>query len=112
MIGKKVIETQPIPIARVKELLDEFSQEKELLYEQNITLDHATKFSKTSADDAEALVKKLEDEKGLKKKNAVRIADLMPEDLDDLRLLFAKERLTIKNDEMESILEIIDEYRI
>lgn len=112
MIGKKVLESEPIPIAKVKKLLNEFSQEKELLYEQNLTLDHVTKFSKASAKNAEELIAKLEKEKDLKKKHAVRIADLMPEDLDDLRLLFAKERIAIKNDEMESILEIIDEYRI
>ena len=38
MIGKKTLETEPIPAAKVKEILEEFSEKHELSYEQNLTL--------------------------------------------------------------------------
>jgi len=109
MIGKKALENDPIPAAKVKQILEEFSENFELSYEQNLTLDHATKFNKISLEDAEELIEKLEDI--VKKKHAVRIVDIMPEDLADLRLLFAKERIPIKKEELEDILKIVDGYR-
>ena len=38
MIGKKTLETEPIPAAKVKEILEEFSEKHELSYEQNLTV--------------------------------------------------------------------------
>lgn len=109
MIGKKALDNEPIPAAKVKQILDEFSESYELSYEQNLTLDHVTKFNKISLENAEELIEKLESI--VKKKHAVRIADIMPKDLSDLRLMFAKERVPIKKEELENILEIVDEYR-
>ena len=36
---------------------------------------------------------------------------MLPEDLADLRLLFAKERIPIKNEDLEQILKIVEKYR-
>ena len=109
MIGKKTLENEPIPTVKVKQILEDFSKDYELSYEQNLTLDHVTKFNKISLEDAEELIEKL----GaiVKKKYAVRIADIMPKDLSDLRLMFAKERVPIKKEELEDILKIVEEYR-
>ena len=48
----------------------------------------------------------------VKTKYAIRIADLMPKDLADLRLIFAKEKFPIKKEEMEEILKILDKYEV
>ena len=110
MIGKKALGNEPIPAAKVKQILEDFSENYELSYEQNLTLDHVTKFNKISLEDAEELIEKLEDIVP-KKKYAVRIVDLMPEDLSDLRLMFAKERVPIKKEELEDILKVVEDYR-
>lgn len=109
MIGKKVLETDPIPLVKVKPLLEERELVHELSYEQNLALDHVTKFSKISAEDAEKLVNELEEI--IKKTQAIKIADIMPEDMDDMRLIFAKERGSHKKEELENILEIVNKYR-
>lgn len=109
MIGKKVLETEPVPAAEVKEILEGFAAEHDLTYEQNLTLDHVIKFSKLELEDSNKLIGELDEL--LKKKYAVRIADMLPQDLADLRLLFAKERIPIKNEDMEQILKIVDKYR-
>ncbi len=109
MIGKKTLDSEPIPLAKVKKIFEDFSEEYELSYEQNLTLDHVTKFSRLSLEDSEKLIEELEEI--VKKKLAIRITDLMPEDLSDLRLIFAKERVPIKKEDMENILEILDKYR-
>ena len=109
MIGKKVTDTDPITIAEVKEMLEKLSENYELTYEQNLTLDHVTKFSKLEEESAKKLVEELSEI--IKKTQAIKIADIMPEDLADLRLMFAKERGSYKQEDMEKILEIVDKYR-
>jgi DNA-directed RNA polymerase subunit F len=109
MIGKKVVDTDPITIAEVKRMLEELSEHHELTYEQNLALDHVTKFSKIDEESAKKLVEELAET--LKKTQAIKIADIMPEDMADLRLIFAKERGTYKQEDLEKILEIVDKYR-
>ncbi|MEL7670811.1 RNA polymerase Rpb4 family protein [Methanobacterium sp.] len=109
MIGKKVIDTDPITIAEVKEMLGELSEHYELTYEQNLALDHVTKFSKLDEEAAKKLVEELSEI--IKKTQAIKVADIMPEDLADLRLIFAKERGSFKQEDMEKILEIVNNYR-
>ena len=110
MIGKKTLESKPIPAAKVKEILEEFSEKHELSYEQYLTLDHATNLNKLSLEDTEKLIEELE--AYVDYKQAVRIADIVPKDMDDLRLIFAKERNAPSNDEMKEILEILEKYDI
>lgn len=109
MIGKKVIDTDPITIAEVKQMLEEIQEQHELTYEQNLALDHVTKFSKIDEESAKKLVEELAET--FKKTQAIKIADVMPEDLADLRLIFAKERGTHKKEDLEKILEILEKYR-
>jgi len=109
MIGKKVVDTDPITIAEVKVMLEELSEHYELTYEQNLALDHVTKFSKIDEESAKKIVEELAET--YKKTQAIKIADVMPEDMADLRLLFAKERGTYKTEDLEKVLEIVNKYR-
>lgn len=110
MIGKEIISSEPIPAAKVRKILEDFSENHELNYEQNITLNHISTLNKLPAEDTEKLVEELETK--LKRKYAVRVADLLPKDLADMRLIFAKERIPIKKEDMEEILEIVEKYNI
>ncbi|MBX7075920.1 MAG: RNA polymerase Rpb4 family protein [Methanobacteriaceae archaeon] len=110
MIGKNTLDVHPVPAAEVKEILEEFSEKNELSYEQNLTLAHVTNFQKLSLEDTKKLIEELEEI--VKTKYAIRIADLMPKDLADLRLIFAKEKFPIKKEEMEEILKILDKYEV
>ena len=112
MIGKSVLKKEEIPGVEVKEALEEFSEEYELNYEQNVTLNHLARFPKYSAEDAEKIIAELEEKIGLRRKVAVHIVDLIPEDLSDLRLIFAKEPMQIDKDKMQDILDILDQYEI
>ena len=112
MIGKEVIETKPISGAEVKEILEDFSNDNELNYEQNLTLNHLARFKRYSIEDSKEIVEKLQDEFGLRDKVAVHIVDLAPKDLADLRLIFAKKTKKIEKEEMEKILEFLEQYDI
>ena len=109
MIGKKVMETNPVTVAEVKTMLNSASESYDLTYEQNLALDHATKFSKIEVESANKLVEELQEI--VKKTQATKIADMMPVDMADMRLLFAKERGSHKKEELEQVLEIVNKYR-
>ncbi|WP_405284629.1 RNA polymerase Rpb4 family protein [Methanobrevibacter sp.] len=112
MIGKNIIESEPIPGVEVKEILEEFSEDNELNYEQNVTLNHLARFRRYSLEDSEEIVAKLQEEFNLRPKVAVHIVDLVPEDLADLRLIFAKEPSKVDNEEMKKILELLEQYDV
>ena len=113
MIGKKIIESEPISSAKVKEILEEFSEDNELNYEQNLTINHLARFKGYSAEDSEEIMEKLQEAfPNLKTKVIVHIVDLVPKDLADLRLIFAKEAYQPDKAEMEQILEILEQYDV
>ena len=112
MIGKNIIESEPIPGVEVKEILEEFSEDNELNYEQNVTLNNLARFRRYSLEDSEEIVAKLQEEFNLRPKVAVHIVDLVPEDLADLRLIFAKEPSKVDNEEMKKILELLEQYDV
>ena len=112
MIGKNIIESEPIPGVEVKEILEEFSEDNELNYEQNVTLNHLARFRRYSLEHSEEIVAKLQEEFNLRPKVAVHIVDLVPEDLADLRLIFAKEPSKVDNEEMKKILELLEQYDV
>ena len=110
MIGKEVIESEPIPSSKVTEISEEFADDNDLNYEQNLTLNHLARFKRYSPEDAEEIFQKLQDEFGLRDKVAVHIVDLVPQDLADMRLIFAKEPTKTTKEDMEKILEMLEQY--
>ena len=112
MIGKEVIDTEPITGSQVKKILEEFREDNELNYEQNITLNHLERFDRYSAEDAEEIFQKLQDNFGLRAKVAAHIVDLVPKDLADMRLIFAKEPSKTDKEDMEKILEFLEQYDV
>ena len=111
MIGKKVINSEPISLSEAKELIEQRKKEGELTYEQNLTLEYTKKFSTLSADDARALLNELIQLKNITRRHAAEIVDLFPKNLDELRLIFSKEHLTFADEELQGILTILDKYR-
>ena len=110
MIEKEVIKSEPIPSSKVKEIIEDFAENNELNYEQNLTLNHLARFKRYSADDAQEIYEKLQDEFGLRDKVAAHIVDLVPVDLADMRLIFAKEATKTTKEDMEKILEMLEQY--
>jgi len=112
MIGKEIIESEPISGAEVKKIIEDFSENNELNYEQNITLNHLARFKRYSVEDSKEIVEKLQNEFGLRPRVAVHIVDLVPKDLADMRLIFAKEPSKVEKEDMGKILEFLEQYDV
>ncbi len=112
MVGKRVIEEKPIPLAEVKEILEKRAEStEELIYEQKVTLDYVRKFVKIDKEKAYKMIEELLKLEKVTLPIAVKIADLLPEDADDLRVIFAKERFTLTQEDIDKILSIVSKYK-
>jgi len=116
MTFKRVKEFDYITIAEAKEVMEGIIEKRkegsELLFETRRAMNNLRNFSKLSADKAKELVEEL---MGLsyidKKEIAVKLVDILPEISDEVRTIFAKERFSITQEQIQEILEIIEKYR-
>ena len=102
-----------VSLAEVKNILKKVEkQRKELLYEQRIALEHATKFARLPVKKTNDLIKELLTIEKLEERHAYKIAEILPTSEDDIHAIFAKERVALDKDDIKKILEIVDKYWI
>ncbi len=111
MIGDEVVEETPISFAETLEILEEKKEGEELEFEQRLAYDFVQKFSQLPIDKTKEMMDELLEIPKIRKHQAVILANNMPETKEDVRLIFAKERTTLREETVEKILEIINNYR-
>lgn len=98
-----------VSLAEVKNLLRKVEKEREtLLYEQRIALEHAQHFVKLPANKTTELIKKLKQLEIIKEVHAYKIADLLPTTKDEVQSIFAKERMTLTDKDIQRILDVVN----
>lgn len=105
-----VLNEKNVPAAEARNSLSK-KDEEEMSYEQKICLDFLKKNVKINVTDARDAVKELQDIGRIKERQAAMIINTMPENRDDVRLLFSKERTSLSEEEMDEVLEVVDKYR-
>jgi len=102
-----------VSLPEVKNMLKKIEKErKELIYEQRIALEHAQKFAKLSVKQTKDLIKDLMKLENIGEAHAYKIADILPTSEDDVKAIFAKERVTPSESEIKDILKIVGKYYI
>ena len=110
MVGNyDVLKEEFIPISKVKKILDEIAEKT---YEQKLAFEHVKRFAKTKPEKVEAIVKDLValEMRRLKEEHIIKIVDLMPKDMDDLKTIFAGVKPAFKEEELEKIIEIVKKH--
>lgn len=111
MIVKNVLQEDILTMAEVREILDQIrlkrADEEELGYELRRAIRHAEFFSKGTAEESRTMVAELMKLEKMNKGIAVKIADVRPVTKDELRAIYAKERFTLSEEELNNILEIV-----
>ena len=103
MVGEEN-EIKPVTLSEVKNILKKVEKEREeLLYEQRIALEHANKFALISTKKTKELISDLMNLGFLNENHAYKIADLLPATEEDMITIFAKERKTLKEEEIKKI---------
>ena len=96
--------------SEVRKALEKKEKEKELSYEQKNALEHLRKFAKISEKDASEMTQELEKIERLRDRHIVSIINHMPQDLEDLRVLFANETVSISDEDRKKIISIVKKF--
>lgn len=101
-----------VSLTEAKEILSEYPQVEENKKAEEV-LEYIKKFAKSKPDKVKAVIKAIEelDLAKLKREHIVKIADLMPEDAEDLRKIFSGGDVTLNQDEITSILDKIKQNK-
>ena len=99
-----------VSIPMVKNILEEVSEGRELNYEQKLALEHATYSVQTTTKDAEKLIKALMEHDRITEALAFKIVEIWPTHPDDVKAIFAKERFTIKEEDIQDILQKVADH--
>jgi DNA-directed RNA polymerase subunit F len=100
------IKEEFIPIVKAKEILEKVEANT---YEQKLALEHTKKFGKAKMADVNKLMKALEalEMRKLKQEQIVKLVDLMPEDIEDLRVILLHSDVPFKDDELQMVMNAI-----
>ncbi|MDR9381087.1 MAG: RNA polymerase Rpb4 family protein [Natronomonas sp.] len=115
-IFKEVLGEEYLTTAEAKELLAEIEadraldEDREMRYELARAIEHVNRFSVLDAEESRALVEELCELEKVDEATAYKIADLLPQDRDELRTVFAQGRYTLSGDELDEILDIVVKY--
>ena len=110
MVDLKIIEEKPINMVELKNKMALIKKrDQELNFRSNKVQEYLNTFVTLTEKEAKELKKKMEELNisRLKDRHIVKVLDIMPEDLDGLKALFAGENITIKQEDLARILEII-----
>jgi len=94
-----------------KKILSEKEKSRELVYEQKNALEHLRKFCKLSEKKYETMIEELKKIEKLKDRHIVSIINFLPDNQNDLRILFANDRLVLTDDDKRKILKIVKDNK-
>jgi DNA-directed RNA polymerase subunit F len=115
-IFKQQLDEEYLTIPEVKELLEEVEadraadEERELRYELARAIEHVNAFAFLDPEESRELVAELEELEKVDTATAFKIANLLPQDRNELRAVFAQERYALDGDELDAVLDVVAKY--
>jgi DNA-directed RNA polymerase subunit F len=102
-----ILDEKVVTDTEAKEILEKREKESEMKFEQKNTLEILRKFVTVEKEKLDKLVEELKTVEHLRDKHIVEIANFLPEDKDDLRVVLHKEYTNFTPEEIEKILQIV-----
>jgi len=115
-IFKEKVDEEYLTTAEVKELLEDIERERaldedrDLPYELARTIEHANRFAVLDIEESMELIEELVEFEKVDEATAYKIANLLPQDRDELRAIYAQERYTLDGDELDAIINVVAQY--
>jgi DNA-directed RNA polymerase subunit F len=115
-IFKEQLDEEYLTVAEVKDLLAEVErdraadEEREMRYELARAIEHVNRFAVLDPEESRELVADLLEIEKVDEPTAYKIADLLPEDRNELRAVFAQRRYALDGDELDEILDVVAKY--
>ena len=107
----RVINMKPVSLAEVKNILKDRKGEKELSYEQDVTMKYVEKFGRLTDKQSEDTIKELSEINFLKGKDDLvyMIVAALPTKVEQLQLFLPKE-VTASEDELKAVIELTKKF--
>ncbi len=96
--------------AEAKSILMKKEKEKELGYEQKNALEHLRKFSKLSQKSVKEMDEELRKIEKLKEKHRIMILNFLPENEEQLRLIFHNDTTLLSDEDRKKILSVVKKF--
>jgi DNA-directed RNA polymerase subunit F len=115
-IFKEILEEEYLTVSEVKAELQTIEEERaldgerEMPYELARAIEHANRFAVMTPESAAEFVEELQELEKVDEATAYKIANLLPQDRDELRSLYAQERYALDGDELDEILNVVAKY--
>lgn len=109
----EISEEKPITMAELKKELDTIKKKnKELNFRATKTMEYLSQFTKYDYDKVKGLIEKINKLKvpRLKEEHIVKIVDILPTTVDDLKSLLQGYTVTIKSENMKKIVEVVKQF--
>jgi DNA-directed RNA polymerase subunit F len=102
---------EPVALAHVKQMLLDEAARRPLPREALLAQSHAEGFARLTIEATDSLVRELRGLSFVDAAMAVKLADLLPQYPEEIRLLYSKERLLLDEAQLAKLLEILAQHR-
>ncbi|MEM0360041.1 MAG: DNA-directed RNA polymerase subunit F [Candidatus Diapherotrites archaeon] len=110
MIGEEFVSRKPVSLVEVKAILKARKREdKEPTYEQEQAAKYAATFAKLTDKQREKIYEELKAISSLDEKNIVKIIDIMPSEMEIMKITVDKKE-GVTEEDMAKALEIVRKY--
>lgn len=115
-IFKEKVDEEYLTLAETKELLADVETERaadpdrEMRYELARAIEHVNRFAVLGPEESQELVEELQELEKVDEATSYKIANLLPQDRDELRAVYAQERYSLSGDELDEILDVVAQY--
>lgn len=105
-----ILDEKFVSWSEAKKILEKKAKEKELGYEQKNALEHLKKFSKLSEKKISDMIKSFKKNEKLRDRHIMNIVSILPQNMDELNILFSNEIITLSEDEKKNILKSVNKF--
>ena len=115
-IFKEKVDEEYLTLAETKVILQDLEreraaeEEREMRYQLARAIEHVNRFAVLGLEESRELVEELTALEKVDEATAHKIANLLPEDRDELRSVFAQERYSLSGDELDDVLDVVAKY--
>lgn len=102
---------EPVALAHVKRMLAEEAGQRTLPREALLAQSHADGFAHLTPEATDKLVAELRTLPFVDAAMAIKLADLLPQYPEEIRLLYSKERILLDEAQLTRLLEILAQHR-
>lgn len=109
----EVVNQVPVSLSELKDFLDKQKKEKkELNFRENKVTEYLQSFDTIKVKDLGSIKKEITELNvgRLKDKHIIKIIDLAPEDTESLKIILSGENLTLKQEDLGKVVEIIKKH--